>query len=161
MTETEESKVALEIVPALVAQYRIEANMRSIRDRLRILIVEDQLFSRRILQQMLHANFTLDIASSARAGMRLFLEHAPDVVLLDIDLGDESGHKLASFIKQVEPEAFIVMVTANHSPEDVFEAKKNDVSGFIAKPYNKNKIYEFINKYWELNPDRKPEGPEQ
>lgn len=160
MIDTPPPSVFMEKVPALVAQYRIEANMRSLRERLRVLIVEDQLFSRRILQQMLHSDFTLDVASSARAGMKLFMEQAPDIILLDIGLEDESGHKLAGFIKHIEPEAFIVMVTANHSAADVSEAKKNEVDGFIVKPYNKNKIYEFIHKYWELNPDRKPEGSE-
>jgi len=144
-------------LPALIAQFRIEVGMRKFRERLRILIVEDQLFSRRILQEILTADFTLDLSEDIHSGMRNFLKYAPDIILLDIELGNESGHKLATFIKSIEPDAFVVMVTGNHSAADVNEAKKNNVNGFIIKPYNKKKLYEFIDKYWELNPDRKPE----
>lgn len=148
----------LKNIPALVTQYRISADLRHDRDRLHILIVEDQLFSRRILQQMLHPYFTIDVAEDARTGMRLFLETAPDIVLLDIELAGENGHKLAELIKSVEKESFIVMVTANHSGADVRAARENEVNGYIIKPYNNKKIFEFIYKYWEINPTRKPEG---
>lgn len=143
--------------PALLAQYRMASNVRAQRDALHILIVEDQLFSRRLLQQMLHPKFTLDVATSVEAGKLLFMKNAPDIVLLDIRLTDGSGHQLASFIRMIDPDSYIVMITANNSDADVHEARKNKVNGFIVKPYNKQKIFEFIHKYWEAHPDRKPE----
>ncbi len=148
-------QMILDKLPALAARFRIAVGMRKTREKLRVLVVEDQLFSRRILQEVLR-DYTVDAAASAKDGMHMFLENAPDIVLLDIELTDESGHVLAHFIKSIDPETFVVMVTGNHAVEDVSMAKSNKVDGFIVKPYNKSKIFESIEKYYALHPERRP-----
>lgn len=152
-------QMILEKIPAMAAHFRIAVNMRKSREKLRILIVEDQLFSRKILQELLHQSHNVDAAASAKEGMKLYLEQAPDIALLDIELTDESGHTLARFIKNIDPASFVVMVTGNNSVEDVALAKSNNVDGFIVKPYNKSKIFECIDKYLTAHPDRQPKGP--
>lgn len=154
-------QMILEKMPALAAHFRIAMNMRKSREKLRILVVEDQLFSRKILQELLHHQYTVDTAATAKDGMRAYLDHAPDIALIDIELTDESGHTLARFIKSIDPTAYVVMVTGNNSVEDVALAKSNKVDGFVVKPYNKSKILENIDKYFKLHPDRQPKGPEQ
>lgn len=134
----------LERLPAKIAHFRIARNMRSVRKTKHLLVVEDQLFSRRLLQQVLRDQYTLDQAATTQEGLLLFLENAPDVVLLDIELQDESGHSLAQAIRAIDPDVRLIMVTANHSVEDVALAKSNNVSGFIVKPYSKKKILESL-----------------
>ena len=151
-------QMILEKIPALAAHFRIALSMRKSRERLRILIVEDQLFSRKILQELLQKNYTVDAAETAQDSMRLYMENAPDIALLDIELTDESGHTLARFIKSIDPESFVVMVTGNNSVEDVALAKSNGVDGFIVKPYNKSKIFECIEKYMATHPARQMKG---
>jgi DNA-binding NtrC family response regulator len=158
MDNTLTPQMVLERIPALAAHFRIALNTRVSREKLRILVVEDQLFSRRILLELLHHFYTVDTAPSAKEGMRLYLENAPDIALLDIELADESGHTLAKFIKSIDPESYVVMVTGNNSVEDVALAKSNKVDGFIVKPYNKSKVLESIEKYFALHPDRRPKG---
>lgn len=148
----------LDKIPALAARFHLAQRLRQTREKLRILVVEDQLFSRKILQEVLHHDYTVDVAPSAKDGMHMFLENAPDIALLDIELTDESGHTLARFIKTLDPTVFIVMVTGNNSVEDVNMAKANKVDGFIVKPYNKSKIFEIIEKYFVLHPDKRPKG---
>lgn len=161
MVTQNEPEFLIERIPALVAQFREETRVRSIRSEVRILVVEDKLFSRRILQEVLRKDFIVDLAPSARSGMRLYLEHAPDITLLDIDLIEDSGHTLANFIKALDPDSYIAMVSAHNSIEDVNEAKLNKVEAFIVKPFNKTKIGEMLNSYYKLHPDRKPEGTEE
>ncbi len=132
--------------------------MRATREKSEILVVEDQLFSRKILQEVLQSAHVVHLAATAKEGLRLFLENAPDIALLDIELTDESGHTLAHFIKTLDPNVFVVMVTGNNSVEDVNMAKANKVDGFIVKPYNKAKIFESIDKYFALHPERRPKG---
>lgn len=151
-------QMVLDKIPALAAHFRIAQNMRRSRQTARILVVEDQLFSRKILEELLHHTYTVDVAATAKDGMKLYLENAPDIALLDIELTDDSGHTLARFIKSVDPASFVVMVTGNNSVEDVALAKSNGVDGFIVKPYNKSKIFECIDKYLALHPERQPKG---
>ncbi len=149
----------LDKLPALAARFRIALRLRAEREKLRILVVEDQLFSRKLLFELLHHEHDVDEAESAKDGMRLYMEMAPDIVLLDIELTDQSGHKLAHFIKSVDPNAFVIMVTANNSVEDVATAKMNKVDGFIVKPYNKSKVLDCVGKYFAKHPDRQQKGP--
>ncbi|MGE0109696.1 MAG: response regulator [Bdellovibrionales bacterium] len=147
----------LEKIPALAAHFRIAAKTRGTRERPRVLVVEDQLFSRKILEEVLHHKHDVDTASNAKDGMKLYLENAPDIALLDIEMQGQSGHTLAQFIKTVDENSFVIMVTGNNSVEDVALARSNKVNGYIVKPYNKSKILECIEAYYALHPDRRPE----
>ncbi len=112
-----------------------------------ILIVEDQAFSRSLLEGMLRRDYTCYSAANAEQAVALYAEHIPCITFLDIELPDISGHKLASFIRQHDPDSFIIMVTANNYENDVKCAIDNKVRGFITKPYSKQKILEGIEKY--------------
>jgi two-component system, chemotaxis family, chemotaxis protein CheY len=131
-------------MPERVAHFRIARGTKAARTRPHVLVVEDQLFSRKLLQEILHHDFAIDMASSGKEGLNMFLQFAPDVVFLDIELMDENGHSLARVIKALDPETYIVMVTANNTAEDVAQSKANGVNGFVAKPYSKGKIFESL-----------------
>ncbi len=112
-----------------------------------ILIVEDQLFSSRLLYSLLVNRFTCYIATSGEEAVRLYSEHVPCITFLDIELPDTNGHVLARFFYQCDPFGYLVMVTANHYEKDVLEAQQNQVQGFIKKPFSRQKIMEAIDKY--------------
>ncbi|MDD5586597.1 MAG: response regulator [Alphaproteobacteria bacterium] len=137
----------LKRIPARVAHFRIARSMRPSREKPRLLVVEDQLFSQKLLQEILRHDYILDMAVSAHEGLDLFLDNAHDIVLLDIELTDESGHSLAKVIRTLDPGVFMAMVTANNSVEDVALAKTNNVDGFIVKPYSKQKVFECLEKF--------------
>lgn len=113
---------------------------RSKRTDILALVVEDQPFSRQLLMSTLQRQAKVIACGSSRDALTLYLNRAPDIVFLDIELPDISGHELAATIRQLDPESFVVMVTANNYLEDVQRAKQNEAKGFIAKPYSKDKI---------------------
>ena len=122
------------------------AMQRRTRKKPDILIVEDQAFSRKLLQGMLEKEYKTLAAADASSALHLHLLHAPDIILLDIELPDVSGHVLAEAIRKFDPHAYIIMVTANHYLEDVTRARNNGAQGFIVKPYSKQKIVDAIRK---------------
>ena len=111
------------------------------------LVVEDQVFSRGLLRSALSTLYTQDDVPTVQQGWNMFLEQSPDIIFLDIDLNGESGHDLARNIKEFDPMAYVVMVTASHLLQDVRTAKFNRVDGFIGKPFSKQKIDDVIQKY--------------
>lgn len=137
----------LERMPARAAHFKIALRSRTIREKPRVLVVEDQPFSQRLLLEMLRQSFTVDTASDAKEALQQYLDYAPDITFLDIELPGENGHTLARFFKSLDPDAYIVMVTGNNSVEDVALAKSNHVDGFVVKPYNKQKIFERIEHF--------------
>ena len=119
---------------------------------LHILIVEDNSFLRNLFCQAFHQTHILHAAATAEEGWRLYLDKAPSLVFLDIQLPGIGGHALAKQIKQQYASAYIVMITASDSVEDVEEALHNHVDGFIVKPFSKEKINAYIDRYLESRP---------
>ncbi|MDX1923134.1 MAG: response regulator [Alphaproteobacteria bacterium] len=118
-----------------------------------ILIVEDQDFSRKLLHDLLSREsvYSCYVAKNAVEAMELYATHAPDIVLLDINLPDFSGHDIASVLKKSDPHSHIVYITGSPLLKDIQAARQNNVKGFIAKPYSKNKIQTAIDHYVTLH----------
>lgn len=124
---------------------------RSSRKEPEFLIVEDQDFSRKILAGLFERSFFhCHQAKDAKQAIQLYAENAPDIAFLDVELPDADGHSLAALFKQHDPKSFIVMVTGNNYTKDVETAKANKVQGFIAKPYNKQKIMGAVEKFIQM-----------
>jgi len=139
--------LVLESSPKRIENFKRLQSKRTLREKLHILIVEDQAFTRKLLYDVLKNTYEVASAESVERGWQLYLETVPNIVFLDIELTDASGHLLAAKIKEIDPASFVIMVTANNSVEDVQVAKQNKVAGFIAKPFSKQKINEAIEKY--------------
>ena len=114
-----------------------------------ILIVEDQNFSRSLLEGMLSRSNPCYTAANVQQAIALYAEHIPSIVFLDIELPDAVGHEFAALLKKHDPNNFVVMVTANNYTKDVALAQENNAQGFIVKPYSRQKIITAIDKYLE------------
>jgi two-component system chemotaxis response regulator CheY len=112
-----------------------------------VLIIEDQAFSRMLMLNVLGKRYPCYTAKDGKEAIDKYSVVAPNVVFLDIELPDLNGHDLAKLFKNTDPNAHIVMVTANNYTKDVLLAKDNGAEGFIIKPYNKQKILESIDNY--------------
>jgi CheY-like chemotaxis protein len=134
----------LSYTQAQAEEFHTACQQREERARPHILIVEDQLFARKILFEMLKNIYTVDVMSNAHDGLASYLDKAHDIVFLDIELGQASGHALARTIKQLDRYAFVVMVTGHASKGHKHLADENHVSDFIPKPYTKDKIFQCI-----------------
>lgn len=102
----------------------------------RILVVDDHSVFAGALAARLAAEPDLEIvgvASSAGEGARLARRNSPDVVLLDIDLGDADGLELAPRLLDGHPERRIVVATAHATAEMAGRALDAGATGFVSK----------------------------
>jgi two-component system chemotaxis response regulator CheY len=133
------------------------------RRQLHILVVEDVIFSQKLLCEILRSvrvrnnndSPLIDAVQSLRAAWKIFLKRAPDIVFVDLNLIDGSGHTLARAIKEVDPQTNVIIVTANSSEEELSVARQNNVDGFITKPYNTRQILDGIGRYIGTNRTQK------
>ncbi len=58
------------------------------------------------------------VASNGAKAIQLVSELRPDVVLVDIDLGDEDGLELAGRLSDLSPDANVILIST-HSEEDL------------------------------------------
>jgi two-component system, NtrC family, response regulator AtoC len=73
-------------------------------------------------------------AGTVAAGLSAFEVEEPTAVLLDIDLPDGSGLDALREIKSRQPEAVVVMITANVQVENTISALRGGAYDFIGKP---------------------------
>ena len=109
-------------------------------DRLRVLVVDDNVHMRRLVTTILQAFGvnTIFEASSGESAWELIRENNPDIVVLDWVMEGMSGIDLIKMIRAnpLSPNPFVptIMLTGHTSLEHVQEARDAGANEFIAKP---------------------------
>ncbi len=137
-------KVSLEINQNLLKS--LESRKKN-RTNPEILIIEDDMFSRKLVSNALKKDFRVSQAASGNEGLNSYLVHAPNIVFLDIEMPGINGHEVLKRIMSFDPSSFIVMLSGNGNKDNVMEAMSKGAKGFVAKPFTKEKLYDYINKF--------------
>lgn len=112
-----------------------------------ILIVEDDPLSVFITKKALDQDYVVHVAETGESAINAYIKHQPDVVFLDIGLPDISGHEvLRKIIMDIDPAAYVVMLSANNGPADIMHALQLGSQGFISKPFSKSKLIQYISQ---------------
>lgn len=104
------------------------------RDKHKILIVDDEAPFRSALRRLLEKNNIVLEADTGTAGLRIAERDEPDLVLLDIGLPDGSGLELLPRFKELRPSPTVVMITAYERVKDVVLAIKRGAFDYLVKP---------------------------
>src|SRR5829696_1041983 len=102
---------------------------------LRVVLVEDHDLYREGLKSMLrHEGFlVVGEAGSGEQGVALALHAKPDVVVMDLELGDISGAEATRRIIAKAPDANILVLTVSTETPDVFDAILAGARGYLLK----------------------------
>ena len=102
-----------------------------------ILIVDDSRTSRKMLRNLLEENGHVVVgeAKDGQEGVNLAKELNPDVITLDITMPVLDGIGALELIKQDNPNAKVIMVTAAGQKDKIVKAVKLGASEFVSKPY--------------------------
>jgi two-component system response regulator AtoC len=107
----------------------------------KILVVDDEQLIRWTLSEALRGwgYAPLEAATVAEA-LSAFDAEQPVAVLLDINLPDGSGLDVLREIKQRQPQAVVLMITANVLVDDTIAALRGGAYDFIGKPINLDEL---------------------
>ncbi len=112
----------------------------------RYLIVDDSVFARRNLAQMVET-FGGKVVGEAGDGLSAISEYArltPDIVLMDITMPQMEGIEAAEKIVRDHPGARIVMVSSVGYQENIVAALQRGARHFVQKPVKPEVLYEVI-----------------
>lgn len=112
----------------------------SIAQRAHVLVVEDEPVTRAKLAAHLTAEgFQVSEAADARDMRAIIARQIPDVVLLDINLPDESGLILARDLR-AKSAVGIILVTARQDETDRIVGLELGADDYITKPFNPREL---------------------
>lgn len=103
----------------------------------RVLIVDDELNIRRILQASFDkAGWTAMVAEDAREAKAILDRESIDCVLTDVTMPGETGYALQKFIAEEYPGIPVVIMTAYGTIPQAVEAIRSGAYEFITKPFD-------------------------
>jgi len=114
----------------------------------RVLIVDDTAFMRKLLRNILFSG-GFDIVGEAENGkqaVEMYKQLKPDLVMLDIVMPEMNGIEALKAIKQMDPNAKVIMCTAVGQEKIVKAAIKLGAKGYIVKPFQAQKVIEEAKK---------------
>jgi DNA-binding NarL/FixJ family response regulator len=100
-----------------------------------VLIVDDaELFREALKAAFSSEGFdVVGTASSAMQGIDLARETKPDLVMLDLLMPGMSGLEVVGAVTKASPTSRVVLLTSSESEDDLLEAVKVGVSGYLTK----------------------------
>lgn len=114
----------------------------------KVLIVDDAAFMRMSIRMMLEKNGfeVVGEAENGFEGVKQYKELKPDIVTMDITMPTMTGLEALITIKEFDPQAKIVMISAMGQEDMVREAIMQGAKTFIVKPFKEEHVVEILNK---------------
>jgi len=115
--------------------------------RLSLLYAEDEPQARELLAKLLRLKLPeleLYVAADGAQGIALFHEHRPELILTDIMMPVLDGFEMIKRIRAVDPDAYIIALTAYNDAEWQVRSKELRLNQCISKPVEFKRLLETV-----------------
>jgi len=113
----------------------------------KVMIVDDAAFMRLNLRNILKDEY--DIIGEAKNGkeaVEMYQELKPDIVTMDITMPVMDGLEAIRAIKDIDPDAQIIVCSAMGQQKMIIEAIEAGAKDFIVKPFKEGRVIEAVRK---------------
>ena len=112
-----------------------------------ILVVDDAAFMRMMIRDILaKEGYRIEEAVNGRDAVEKYDQVAPDLVTLDITMPEMNGIDALKAIREKDPNARVIMVSAMGQQQMIVEALESGAMDFIVKPFQPTKVLETVKK---------------
>jgi len=115
---------------------------------MRLLIVDDSMVVRDAIQRSVDAGTISDVyrAEDGREAVELFSRERPEMVTMDLTLPRMDGLHAIRQIREIAPNASILVISALNSHKTAMEAIALGACGFLTKPFTPREISEALDQ---------------
>ena len=100
-----------------------------------VLVIDDESSIRNLLNiSLTYKGYEVIIAEDGERGIELFQRERPPIVLTDIKMPGVDGIEVLSRIKEINPEAEVIVITGHGDMDMAVRSLQLDASDFITKP---------------------------
>lgn len=128
--------------------------------KITVLCTDDHRIVREGIALIINRQADMQVVASAASGeeaVELFQRHRPDVTLMDLQLGALNGVETIRSIKQIQPDARIVVLTMYQGDEDIYRALDAGAMAYLLKDTLSDDLIRVIRDVHEgrhpVNPD--------
>ncbi len=114
-----------------------------------VLILDDHEIVRRGVADLIDSQSDMTVvadAANGRDALRAVAEHRPDVAVLDVRLGGETGIEVCREIRSAHPEVACLMLTSFADDQAAVDAAMAGAAGYVLKQIGSNDLVEAIRK---------------
>ena len=114
-----------------------------------ILIIDDNSDIRLILEELIKdAGYKTRLAANFNQALTEIDKKLPDVAIIDVklDKGDNDGIQLLEHIKQKNNDIPVIMISGHANIEMAVNSLKSGAFEFIQKPFDKDRLLNFVNR---------------
>ena len=133
-----------------------------------VLVIDDEESVRLTLKRALEEEgLSVRTAESGAEGLKVVEASQPDLVVVDLKLGDSSGLDILKSVKRRRPSTLTIMISAYGEVQDVVQAMKLGADDYVQKPYDLDEMVRCVTQTlqaskmreaYRKSPTRKPEG---
>jgi len=117
--------------------------------KIRVLLAEDQTMLRGALSQLLELEPDITViaqAANGREAHRMAREHAPDVIVTDIEMPEMTGLEFAAALKESDSKARVIILTTFARPGYLRRALDAGARGYLLKERPASELAEAIRR---------------
>jgi len=119
-----------------------------------ILVVDDAAFMRMMIRDILaKEGYVIQEAVNGRDAVEKYDEIRPDLVTLDITMPEMDGLGALKLIRERDPKARVLMVSAMGQQKMIVEALEEGAIDFLVKPFQPAKVLETVKKCLQASPN--------
>jgi two-component system chemotaxis response regulator CheY len=120
--------------------------------KFRFIVIDDAVFIREILKNITEGigGHCVGEAENGREALELVRKTLPDLIYLDLVMPMKNGFEIIDEIKEIWPEAKIVVCSTLDQPDIIKKLNDKSIAGYFSKPFSKIEIEDFLKK--ELGP---------
>lgn len=123
-----------------------------------LLIDDDEAFASVLRRALARRGYPARAAATADAALVAVREAAPSHIVLDLNLGGESGLRLLPLLREQAPQALILVLTGYASIATAVDAIKLGAAQYLAKPAG---VDDILAAFVQREPDLQQQAPEQ
>ena len=111
------------------------------------LVIDDDDVVRKTCVELMEARGHKTLAAATVGeGLRLFSEHRPAAVLLDLRLPDGTGLDVLREFQRQAPGTPVVVISGHGSVAEAVEAMKVGATDFLEKPVSRDKLFSILDR---------------
>jgi PAS domain S-box-containing protein len=112
-----------------------------------MLIVEDDLAAQEMLRDILSKQYPqlyISFSQDGVAGLALFKNLQPDIVLSDLKMPGLTGLEMATEIRRLAPQVPVIIITAHGDRDQIIHGIRIGISRYVLKPIELRQLFEAV-----------------